>query len=430
LKTLVITNREMENGQKSALRGLNIHLINWFQARDIRASDYEVALIDTRLPFRKEKLEGLFLEMRVNVEELLSAGGVVFVLAGPTEALRTWRNSRGDLHTETNYDLIPEPLLGLTKLSESLSKTGSRYEVAEKWKEYALYAPNYWKIIDGITDEEEIGPVIRYSDANGFLNTAPVHPIALTQATAQAVGCLISWQGGTLGIIPAPERMYEALILLNDRALEIYKENIEEVREYLKPPSWISLYETKEQKDLESKEHELLAEIQQVKKKIGELFLPCSVLYSTGKPLQRATLKVLSDFGWEIDDVTKKGDPIDYVVRTKNSSDTLLIALTGTNGYIDANHRKLAQLFGALLKVHEHEHLVFLANALAETDPNSRIPEKCITNEALNRMREHGICVLLIPDLYKLWVDWLEGRISAEKIFQMLSNTSGLFKYS
>jgi hypothetical protein len=111
-------------------------------------------------------------------------------------------------------------------------------------------------------------------------------------------------------------------------------------------------------------------------------------------------------------------------------SDGLLIALTGTDGYIDANHRKVAQLFGALAEVGDDQRLVFLVNALANIDPNSRTYEKCLTEPALKRMGQHKICILLVSDLYKMWVDFMGKRRSPEQIFESIKETEGAFRYT
>ena len=128
--------------------------------------------------------------------------------------------------------------------------------------------------------------------------------------------------------------------------------------------------------------------------------------------------------------MTEGEGPIDYIVDgPSGSSDGLLIALTGTSGYIDANHKKLAQLFGALAEVQDGQRLVFLVNASADDDPRTRAPENCITEPALKRMGKHEICILFTYDLYKLWVDALNNKMSADEIFRAIHSTVGLFKH-
>jgi len=234
--------------------------------------------------------------------------------------------------------------------------------------------------------------------------------------------------GGTVIVLPPPDKMYEALVDLITRGRELYKQNAEQVREYLKPPEWIERYKTKEQKVLEAKENELITQLQTIRDKANERFLATSALFATGRQLERAVKKIFSDFDWKVDDLTEKKGPIDYIIHgSKGASNGLLVALTGTDSYIDANHRKIAQLFGALAEAGDEQRLVFLVNALANEDPSSRTHQKCVTEPALKRMETHGICILLLPDLYTLWIDFLEKRKSSDQILQLLKETKGLF---
>jgi hypothetical protein len=276
--------------------------------------------------------------------------------------------------------------------------------------------------------EGEGGPEFVYPSTSGRI-IERVQLLASTKVTSQVVACLISWKGGTIGVLPPPNQLYVSTLLLVKRASEIYKRNLEQTRELLGPPNWVQDFKSAEQKSLEKEESGLKEKLKGYSQKINSLFLATSALFSTGKQLERAVTKIFSDLDWKFDDLTNQGQPIDYIVHGQRGvTDGLLIALTGSASYIDANHKKIAQLFGALAEVGEEQRLVFLVKALADEDPRSRTVEKCITDPARRRMAKHGICILLVPDLYRLWEEKAEGKRSNDQIFQRIHSTTGLYK--
>jgi hypothetical protein len=366
--------------------------------------------------------------MEDDIDTLLNAGGVVLVLAGPTLDIRHGRDSKGNYWRETNYDFLPPRFLQNTRLHSSPSRSGSRFDADPRWSGYFDSVSKYWKIVDGISKGEQGQQYVYHYHKLTVAERAQL--LAVTKTTSQIVGCLISWTAGTIGILPAPDKLYLPILFLTERASEIYQQNVEQSRELLKPPTWTEDFKIEEQKRLEKEESELERKLEMSKKKIGSLFLATSALFTTGKQLQRAITKIFSDLHWKVDDLTKEGKPIDYIVHgQKGTSDGLLVALTGSTGYIDANHKKIAQLFGALAEVKDDQRLVFLVNALADEDPRSRTVDKCITDPARKRMEKHGICIALVPDLYRLWQDMLQGKRSADEILQQIHSTSGVFKY-
>jgi predicted Holliday junction resolvase-like endonuclease len=426
VSTLLITNTPLEEGEISGLKGVQVDVINWFEAASVKVADYEVVILDTRLSPRKE-YERLFDSMQDEINTLLKAGGVVLVLAGPNVEVRSGEGPRRTHWHETNYDFLPSDFLTNTNLDSSPSRIGSHYDADSRWSGYFDFAPRYWKIVQGISKGEH-GPEFPYFRGGRVVERAQL--LATTKATSQNVGCLVSWAGGTIGILPPPDKLYVPILFLVERASDIYQQNVEQTRELLKPPSWIEDFKVQGQKRLEKEESELKEKLQEYKREVDLMFLATSALFSTGKQLERAVAKIFSDLHWKVDDLTKEGKPIDYVVHgQKGISDGLLVALTGSTSYIDANHKKLAQLFGALADVEDDQKLVFLVNALANEDPRSRGLDKCITDPALRRMEKHGICILLVPDLYSLWRDNLEGKRSPDQIFQQIYCTSGVFRY-
>ena len=127
--------------------------------------------------------------------------------------------------------------------------------------------------------------------------------------------------------------------------------------------------------------------------------------------------------------MTKRSEPIDYVLKG-DTSKSLVVALTGTTGYLDSKSGKLAQLLGALPEVGDSGRLVFLVNGSIETDPATRKVTDYVTEEALKRLTKNDICVLLMYDHYRLWMDYLDKNRTTDEIFESIHRTSGIFNYT
>ena len=128
---LVVTDRSIEKNQLDTLKAFGMDLLNWKMSKEIKPSDYEVVILNTRITETNEDLlqgyEFLFESMRPEIETLLQAGGVVFVLAGTSMPMRIHRGKV----VETNYDFLPKYLLKTTCLSTSESRAGARYETGK-----------------------------------------------------------------------------------------------------------------------------------------------------------------------------------------------------------------------------------------------------------------------------------------------------------
>jgi hypothetical protein len=407
----------------------SMELTDWRSSQAVKPSDYEIVVLDTRIGARTEEdlreYEGLFMSMRPEIDTLLEAGGVVFVLAGQSISIKVSREM-----VETNYHFLPEQLLQRTALSLSQSRAGSRYDHNKEWAPYFLTEPKYYKVI-GVDFDEEKGPHIeRWVYGVGTI-IEKVQPLAITKVTSEVVGCLISWAQGKVGVLPPPADVYPALLFLMDKGKELYKENIENLGARVEAPAWINDYRSSDHLKLEEEVKRLERELHDVRVKLRPFQIASTSLYSIGKGLENAVTRILSDFDWTVDDLTKKGEPIDYVIkRKKETSKSLVVALTGTTGYLDSKSGKLAQLLGALPEVGDNGRLVFLVNGSVETDPSSRKVTDYVTEEALKRMTKNDICVLLMYDLYRLWLDYLNKKTTTDEIFESIHGTCGIFTYA
>lgn len=198
----------------------------------------------------------------------------------------------------------------------------------------------------------------------------------------------------------------------------------------IRPPDWIGNHRTDEETTLHKLKEERSNELEKINQRLRHLAEVRSSLHTTGKQLEKAVTMIFSDLGWKFEDLTARREAIDYMIRGSDRKRSLIVALTGTDGYVSANHKKIAQLFGAIPTVKDNQRLVFLVNAFAEEDPRSRSGKKGITDAALKRLEMNQVCVLFVHDLYKLWLDHKERGLSSEKIFDLLYDTSKLFEHT
>ena len=422
----------IEKDKLKVLRAL-ADLATWNDAKEIKPSDYEIVIIDTRIaPETREELQSYefcFQDMRPEIGVLLEAGGVVFVWAGPTFPVRVLEpEHRVD---ETNYDFLPDPFLACTALSRSESRAGSRFDGNKNWASYFLNTPKYYKTVECNFDDKKGFHIEYWDKIHGKQCIEKVQPLAVTKVTNQIVGCLISWKQGTVGILPPPEDAFSALVFLQDKGGELFKENIENLGQYVAPPVWIKNYRSSEHLKLDETASRFEGELETVRSKLKPFRVASSSLYSLGKGLERGATRIFSDFDWSVDDLTKKSGPIDYIIKRKGDTlKSLVVALTGTTGYIDSKSGKLAQLLGALPEVGDSGRLVFLVNGSVETDPTARKVTDYITDEAVKRLTKNDVCVLLMYDLYMLWMDYLDKKRTSDEIFESIHRTSGVFSYA
>jgi hypothetical protein len=424
-----VTEQSLDRNQQAALQGSGVDILDWKQVQGIRPSDYEVVIVDTRIAARARQelayYEYFFVSTRPEIENLLQSGGVVLVFAGPSVPVRVYQGNV----VETNYDFLPEGLLSETLLSQSTSGAGSRYEHTKDWDDYFYSKPKYFKTVNVRLEDDKPPFIIRRNPPYGNV-AEKIRPLAVTSVTNEMVAGLVAWRTGVIGILPPPNDMFSALLSLKSKGEGLYKENTESLGGPAKAPPWIQNYRSLEHQRLENEAQSLMAELETTEKKLKPFIVASSSLYATSKRLEKAVTKIFSDFDWSVEDLTKTGQPIDYIIRRKQDAvQSLTVALTGTSGFIDSKSGKLAQLMGALPEVGEKGKLVFLVNGSTDVDPSMRAVTSYLTDEALKRLTKNDVCVLLMFDLYRLWIDCLDKGRKSDDVFKSIHETIGLFKY-
>jgi len=129
---------------------------------------------------------------------------------------------------------------------------------------------------------------------------------------------------------------------------------------------------------------------------------------------------------------TEKGDPIDLYINDDKGR-RLVVEVTGINGTLKKNDPHWADFLGYMPEHNERnangrvERIVLVVNTERKTKPEDRNPDSDITIPVQKTVSDNHICVVRSCDLYKLWLQTLEGRKTKET-FQMLFDCDGIFK--
>lgn len=213
---------------------------------------------------------------------------------------------------------------------------------------------------------------------------------------------------------------------LSKIGVELHRDHLENLGVDTPLPTWLGNYVSSQQRLLEDKVSRMQLDLSESQKQLNPLRLIQSCLYSTGVRLESSMKCMFSDLSWEVVDLTKRGEPIDFVIQ-KAGMGQLQVALTGTAGYIGSDSKKFAQLFGAIPLINPGDRLVFLVNPLAMEDPSTRAIERCITAEAIKRLSNNDVCILFVHDFYRMWVKYKEAKLTSDQIFKSVYETAGLF---
>ena len=187
-----------------------------------------------------------------------------------------------------------------------------------------------------------------------------------------------------------------------------------------KEPSWLDKYKPKRLIEIEKDINHLTSE----KDDLSTYLL---LLYSSGDLLEDAAKKTLESFRLIVEK-TKKGATIDLVAYTKDKSKIFGIEVTGTVHGIKKSNPKLTQIMTFDLQKENKEKPILLANTYKDLDPEERKNKEHFTKQVVEYLEPHGILLITTFDLYNLWLQMYEGKLSKEEIIEKLYTQKGIFK--
>jgi len=187
-----------------------------------------------------------------------------------------------------------------------------------------------------------------------------------------------------------------------------------------KDPSWLDKYKPKRLIEVEKHIEDLITE----KKDLGTYLL---LLYASGDLLENVAKKTLESFGLAVEK-TQKGATIDLIAYTKDKSKIFGIEVTGTAHGIKKDNPKLTQIMTFDMQKENEEKPILLANTYKDLDPEERKNKEHFTKQVVEYLEPHGILLMTTFDLYNLWLQMYEGKLSKEEIIEKLYTQKGIFK--
>lgn len=241
--------------------------------------------------------------------------------------------------------------------------------------------------------------------------------IAVNKVTGDSVAGFSEIGKGTLIIIPEKEGQ-DKLILENLIGIgkEFYKTRYS--KEHISQPIWVNEYKSKHEKDVDKN-------LEEHRKKRTKLDSIKTLLYAGGDSLVDGIINVFEDFGYTAEN-TKKAFPTDIFIK-EGKKLIFAIEATGTVNKISRTDKKITQVLDYIQTHSRDEKVILMANTHKDKEIKER-PKENFTPTAVNFLEKNEVCMITTVELYNLWIKFIEGKISKEKITESLLNSNGLFK--
>jgi hypothetical protein len=199
-------------------------------------------------------------------------------------------------------------------------------------------------------------------------------------------------------------------------------------RAILSPPVTLTITEGNTPAWINNFKYPLLLELEKQRRetddKVGELLVLLPLLFGTGDILESAVIAALEFLGLKTQKAPK-GYTADVLAETNDGSRKFGIEVTGINGAIKKESKKLTQVLD-FERIKEHdEKTVLIANTHNTTPISQRVGLEDFTKPVLDFLGKHPILLMTSYDLYILVGQVLENQISAEDVIEKLAVTSG-----
>lgn len=186
-------------------------------------------------------------------------------------------------------------------------------------------------------------------------------------------------------------------------------------------PLWIEDIKPKRLLDLEKQSAKLETEIDNLRD-----FLP--LVYATGDTLVEAVLKALRFLGLEAE-CTHPGFTADILAHTPDGSKHLGFEITGTEGAIKKESKKLTQVL-EFERIKEHdEKTVLIANTFRVLPIQERNSYEHFSPQVIDFLSPYPILLMTSWDFYHMICDILEGKKNPEDIIDLIFQAKGKLQY-
>jgi len=186
-------------------------------------------------------------------------------------------------------------------------------------------------------------------------------------------------------------------------------------------PLWIHDAKFPKLAELEKNRMKLQAEITDL-----EEYLP--LLSATGDPLRDSVIKALRLCGLQAKP-TEPGFTVDILANTPDEAKSFGIEVTGTEGPIKKDSKKLTQLQEFDRIKEKNEKVILIANTYRNLPIDERKSKENFTVQVVDYLRKYPFLLMTGLDLYKMAGDIISGTKKGHELVAILWNESGVLKY-
>ncbi len=179
-------------------------------------------------------------------------------------------------------------------------------------------------------------------------------------------------------------------------------------------PAWLSKYQFDKEMHLTKQFEELKSELQRYKE-------IRKILYTNGIELTKAVGHLFSELGFK---VTEKEHEGLHDLEVEKDNFFSVIEVKGLKGH--ANVDDLRQLLDHHIeasKQNENAKGIFVLNHHKEDEPPNR--KEPFSKDAIRLGTKNEFCMMTTTDLFKIYSDYIEGKIKIQDIIARIKGTSG-----
>jgi len=476
LRTLILSHYLAKHSD-FAVTDVDVH--EWTSASPSPA-DYQATVLDMKMVDAGHHDHGNypFYGTKEHVERALKSGAVVICLDHLTyiNPHSTFEGRREDLQAtqhlkstftyplkhqgmeETSYDWLDQGLLGASRLDTMDTRPSGQLQPttqAQEVRSYFWLVKRFYKVIHGVElDRTRRRGTLRYqrqdrpSVAGATEVTATVSVLAMNSVTGEPVAAEIRHPDapGSLVFLPRFEEpsgedvqsARQSIVWALRRLAEwFYERNRQEAGVKQEAPEWAKDHRPGKAKELDARVERLDTERKELageREKYDEMLI---LLYGTGDPLRLGVEKLFGSgwLGFGVD-VKGKEESIDQFIRDAKTGRSLAMEVTGVTGKFYKDNDHLADVLDYLPTHIENnadervERIVLAVNTHREAPVSDRNDQDDFTKPVKKIAANNQFCLIRTCDLYRLWLDYLDGTRTPEEIFDSIFCCAGLYKYT
>lgn len=471
MRTLILS-RYLAKHADFAVADVDVH--PWTNASPSPAN-YHATVLDMKTANIGSAHEGYpFYGTKEHVERALKSGAVVICLdhltyvnphstfQGPRQDVQATQHlkstftypSKHQGMEETSYDWLDQGLLGATRLDTMDERPSGQLRLttqAQEVRSYFQFVKRFYKVIHGVELDRtgRRGALRHYrqdrpADAGCTKVTATVSVLAVNSVTGEPVAAEIKHPDAPGSLVflprfeePSDEHAQSIVWALRRLAEWFYERNRQEAGVKEEAPEWAKDHRPGKAKELDADVERLDTERKELAAKREKYDEMLVLLYGTGEPLRLAVEKLFGSewLGFEVD-VKGKEESIDQFIRDAKSGRSLAMEVTGVTGKFYKDNDHLADVLDYWPTHIENnadervERIVLAVNTHRETPIADRNDQDDFTKPVRAIAAKSEFCLVRTCDLYRLWLDYLDGTRTPEELFDSIFCCAGLYQYA